>query len=370
MKTATRFLLIIILALVSATASATDTYEVTAQTLNVRQWPSRQSAVMTQIRQGTHISVNYIDGDWANVTTQDKKTGWVSKKYIRYVRTQAPQTQLYSKHEDKSRQTRLSEINIKSLKKWNGTFEALAVALSLAALLIAAFGNGKTYLRLGIAAYIGATMSSALYFVSSPAKDLTGLFTYIFFCLCLCVILFMQLDTFKEFCIRTLRRTSVDIAPILHITFIAMAVVGLATGACFWFDSDLYKVPAIILAIAVLAIAVYIGTDAFTFDHIEKTLPAALFFIYGCAFSYVFISLAIAITIPFAILLAFGYAFGSNGGSVSSHISGNGKREDDDNFSWTGYIPNFHKDPTGGAGWDDEGNTYWKGSNGDWHKRR
>lgn len=55
---------------------------VTASLLNVRQAPNTDSAILTQLPYGTHVSVNWIQPGWANITTYGGVAGYVSMDYL------------------------------------------------------------------------------------------------------------------------------------------------------------------------------------------------------------------------------------------------------------------------------------------------
>ncbi len=56
---------------------------VTASLLNVRASNSTQSAILSQIPYGTNVTVNWTQPGWANITTQNGVTGYVSMDYLR-----------------------------------------------------------------------------------------------------------------------------------------------------------------------------------------------------------------------------------------------------------------------------------------------
>ncbi len=55
---------------------------VTASLLNVRADGNINSAILTQLPYGTHVGINWIQPGWANITTYDNITGYVSTDYI------------------------------------------------------------------------------------------------------------------------------------------------------------------------------------------------------------------------------------------------------------------------------------------------
>ena len=59
----------------------TDTYEVTASSLNVRGGPGTQFKIIDSYRKGKHVSVEDRRGDWARVSSD----GWVHGSFLRLV---------------------------------------------------------------------------------------------------------------------------------------------------------------------------------------------------------------------------------------------------------------------------------------------
>lgn len=367
------FLRIVVLSLFSLVAICTHAeavYKVTARSLNVRQAPSTQSAITTKLYRGELVRVETISDNWAYVYAENGKEGWVAKKHIEFKYSQIASSQTnVAKQKKGQEKVRFDKYMLKNLQSFSDTFCTFAIVLSILGWLVAGLDERGRYTWLGVVFYICATLCSVLFFLSSPNMNLTGFFNYLLFGVSLCVILLGQLATFREMSIRLLWRSDVEISGLLFLSFIALSIGGLITAICMWFDYDFYIGLAVVLGIAILIAALYIGTDALEFKRFEYTIPGAFFYLYGCIVSYFLISISIVITIPLAILMCFGYALGS-GDSSSSGSASTGTRRSGDDFSWTGYIPNFHKGPTGNVGWDDDGNTYTKGPNGEWHKDR
>lgn len=84
-------ILVLVLSLSTNLVSATGFYgTVTATLLNLRAENNTASAVLTQLPYGTHVSVNWTQPGWANVTTYEGKTGYVSLDYITIVQGELP----------------------------------------------------------------------------------------------------------------------------------------------------------------------------------------------------------------------------------------------------------------------------------------
>ncbi len=62
----------------------------TASLLNVRESNSTASGILTQLPFGTNVSVNWTQPGWANITTYDGLSGYVSLDYIKIVEGTLP----------------------------------------------------------------------------------------------------------------------------------------------------------------------------------------------------------------------------------------------------------------------------------------
>lgn len=60
----------------------TGTVRVTASALNVRQEPSGDAEVLTQVKKGTELGVLRSDDSWVKVRLADGTTGWVAERFV------------------------------------------------------------------------------------------------------------------------------------------------------------------------------------------------------------------------------------------------------------------------------------------------
>ena len=82
---------VLVLSVGSNVVSAAGYYgTVTASLLNVRASNSTQATILTQLPYGTNVSVNWTQPGWANITTYDGKTGYVSLDYLTIVQGEVP----------------------------------------------------------------------------------------------------------------------------------------------------------------------------------------------------------------------------------------------------------------------------------------
>jgi hypothetical protein len=60
----------------------TGTVRVTASALNVRQEPSGDAEVLTQVKKGTELGVLVSDDSWVKVRLADGRVGWVAERFV------------------------------------------------------------------------------------------------------------------------------------------------------------------------------------------------------------------------------------------------------------------------------------------------